>query len=46
MYSTEIFTNAFKAVQFPNDNIFSNVSVAYSDLLNKNSDTIESVAPI
>ena len=45
-YSTEIFTNAFKTVQFPNYNIFSNVSVAYSDLLNKISDTIDSVAPI
>ena len=46
MYGTEIFTNAFKTVQFPNGNIFSNVSVAYSDLLNKISNTIDSVAPI
>ena len=45
-YSAEIFTNALKTVQFPNYNIFSNVNVAYSDLLNKISDTIYSVAPI
>ena len=30
----EIFTNALKTVQFPNYNIFSNVNIAYSDLLN------------
>ena len=45
-YSAEIFTNALKIVQFPNCNIFSNVSVAYSDLLNDISDTMDSVAPI
>ena len=45
-YSAEIFTNALKTVQFPNYNIFSNVNVAYSDLLNKISDTIDNVAPI
>ena len=45
-YSAEIFTNALKTVQFPNYNIFSNVNVAYSDLLNKISDTIDRVAPI
>ena len=45
-YSAEIFTNALKTVQFPNYNIFSNVNIAYSDLLNKISDTIDSVAPI
>ena len=33
-YSAEIFTNALKTVQFPNYNIFSNVNIAYSDLLN------------
>ena len=44
-YSAEIFTNALKTVQFPNYNIFSNVNVAYSDLLNKISDTIDRVAP-
>ena len=38
--------NALKTVQFPNYNIFSNVNVAYSDLLNKISDTIDRVAPI
>ena len=45
-YSTEIFINALKTVQFPNYNIFSNVKVVYSDLLNKISDTIDDVAPI
>ena len=45
-YSAEIFTNALKSVQFPNYNIFSNVNVAYSDLLNKISDTLDRVAPI
>ena len=45
-YSAEIFTNALKTVQFPNYNIFSSVNVAYSDLLNKISDTIDNVAPI
>ena len=42
-YSAEIFTNALKTVQF---SIFSNVNVAYSDLLNKISDTIDRVVPI
>ena len=45
-YSAENFTNALKTVQFPNYKIFSNVNVAYSDLLNKISDTIDNVAPI
>ena len=45
-YSAEIFTNALKTVQFPNYNIFSNVNIAYSDLLSKISDIIDSVAPI
>ena len=45
-YSAQICTNALKTVQFPNYNIFSNVKVAYSDLLNKISDTIDNVAPI
>ena len=44
--SAEIFTNALKIVQFWNCNIFSNVNVAYSDLLNKISNTIDRVAPI
>ena len=34
-YNAEAFTNALKTVQFPNYNIFSNVNVAYSDLLDK-----------
>ena len=45
-YSAEIFTNALKTVQFPNYNIFLNVNVAYSDLLNKISNTVDRVAPI
>ena len=45
-YNVEIFNNALKTVQFPNCNIFSNVKVAYSDLLNKISDAINHVAPI
>ena len=45
-YSAEISTNDLKTVQFLNYNIFSNVNVAYSDLLNKISDTIDRVAPI
>ena len=45
-YSAEIFTDALKTVHFPYYNIFSNVNVAYSDPLNKISDTIDSVAPI
>ena len=45
-YSAEIFTNALKTVQFPNYNIFSNVNIAYSDLLSKISNIIDSVAPI
>ena len=45
-YSAETFTNALKTVQFLNYNIISNVNVAYSDLLNKISDTIYSVVPI
>ena len=45
-YSAEIFTNILRTVQFPNYNIFSNVNVAYSDLLNKISGAIDSAAPI
>ena len=45
-HSAEIFTNALKTVQFPNYNIFLNVNVAYSDLLNMIADTIDSTAPI
>ena len=40
-----IIFNAIKTVQFPNYSIFSNVNVAYSDPLNKISDTIDSAAP-
>ena len=46
MDSVEIFTNALETVQFRNYNIFLNVNSAYSDLLNKISDTIDNVASI
>ena len=45
-YRAEIFTNALKTVQFPDYNIFSNVSITYSDLLNKIVDPADKVAPI
>ena len=45
-YSVEIFTNALKTIQFPNYDIFSNVNITYSDLLNKISDPTDKVAPI
>ena len=45
-YIAEIFANTLKTVQFSNYNTFLNVSFAYSDLLNKISDTIHNVAPI
>ena len=41
-----MFTNALKTAQFPNYNIFSNVDIAYSDLLNKISVTIDRDASI
>ena len=44
--SAKTFTNALKTDQFPNYNIFWNVNVAYSDLLNKILDTTDNVAPI
>ena len=45
-YNAEIFANILKTNEFPNCNIFSKINVFYSDLLNKISDTIDSVAPI
>ena len=45
-YSGKIFTNALKTVQFPNYDIFSNVNIAYSDLLKQISDTIDKVVSI
>ena len=45
-YSAEIYTNALKTVLFPNYNTFSNVNVAYSDLLSNISDTTDNVVPI
>ena len=44
--SAEVFTNALRTVQFPNYDIFSNVNVGYSDILNKISDEIDNVEPI
>ena len=45
-YSAEIFFNALKKVPFPNYNIFSNVNIAYSDFVNKISNTIDNILPI
>ena len=45
-YSAEIFTNALKAVQFPNYNIFLNVIVVCSDFVNKISEAIDNFSPI
>ena len=45
-YRFERFTNALITAQFPNYNIFLNVNVAYSDLVNKISDIIDNVVPI
>ena len=41
-----VLKSSLKTVQFSNYNIFLNVNVAYSDLLNKISDTIDNVARI
>ena len=41
-----VLKSSLKTVQFSNYNIFLNVNVAYSDLLNKISDKIDNVAPI
>jgi len=38
-YSPEIFVDALKEIQFPNYDIFSDVNVAYSDLLKTISNT-------
>ena len=45
-YTAEIFINALKEVHFPNYDIFSDVNVAYSDLLKNISETIDKVAPM
>ena len=45
-FNAEIFAHVLKTVEFPNYNIFSKINVFYSDLLNKISDTMDSVAPI
>ena len=45
-YSVEAYTNALRKINFPNYDTFSNVNVAYTDLLKKISNTIDSAAPI
>ena len=45
-YRAEVFIKALKTVKFPNYNIFSNVKVACSVLLNKIIDTIVNVTLI
>ena len=45
-YSVEAYTNALRKINFPNYDTFSNVNVAYTDLVKKISNTIDSVAPI
>ena len=45
-YSVEAYTNALRQIDFPNYDAFSNVNVAYTDLVKKISNTIDSVAPI
>ena len=42
----KIFTNGLNIIQFPNYNIFSNVNVAYSNVLTNISDTKDNVLPI
>ena len=39
----KIFTNGLNIIQFPNYNIFSNVNVAYSNVLTNISDTKDNV---
>ena len=45
-YSDEAYTNTLRKVNFPNYDTFSNVNVAYTDLVKKIWNTIDSVAPI
>ena len=45
-YSVEAYTNALRKINFPNYDTFSNVNVAYTNLVKKISNTIDSVAPI
>ena len=45
-YSSDIFTNTLKTVQFPNYDVFSGINVAYSDLVNRISDKIDNVETI
>ena len=45
-YSVEACTNALRKINFPNYDTCSNVNVAYTDLVKKISNTIDSVAPI
>ena len=45
-YSVEAYTIALRKINFPNYDTFSNVNIAYTDLVKKISNTIDSVAPI
>ena len=45
-YSIEAYTNALRKTNFPNYDTFSNINIAYTDLVKKISNTIDSVAPI
>ena len=45
-YSAENFTKALNKIDFPNYDFFSNVDVAYRDLVKKITDSIDSVAPM
>ena len=45
-YSVEAYTNALRKINFPNYDTLSNVNVAYTDLVKKISNTIDSVAPM
>ena len=45
-YSVEAYTNTLRKINFPNYDTFSNVNVAYTDLVKKISNTIDSVAPL
>jgi len=45
-YNIEKFSKALQDAKFPNYDIFSNVDIAYNDLLKRLSSAIESVAPL
>ena len=45
-YSVEAYTNTLRKINFPDYDTFSDVNVAYTDLVKNISNTIDSVAPI